>query len=42
MVSDVEKLPLDILKDKKSIAISSGASTPSDVIDEIYNVLINL
>ncbi len=42
MVSDVEKLPFDVLKDKKSIAISSGASTPSDVIDDIYNVLVNL
>lgn len=42
MVSDVEDLPLNILKNKNHIAISSGASTPSDVIDEIYNVLINL
>ena len=42
MVSDVNELPLDELKNKNHIAISSGASTPSDVIDEIYNYLISL
>lgn len=42
LVSDKEKLPLDILKNKNHIAISSGASTPSEVIDDIYNLLIKL
>lgn len=42
MVSDVNELPLNQLKNKKHIAISSGASTPSDVIDEIYNKLVSL
>ena len=39
MVSDVSELPLEELKNKNHIAISSGASTPSDVIDEINNQL---
>ena len=42
IVSDVSELPLEELKNKNHIAISSGASTPNDVIDEIYNRLINL
>lgn len=42
MVSDVSELPIEQLKNKNHIAISSGASTPSNVIDEIYNVLISL
>ena len=42
MVSDVSELPLDELKNKNHIAISSGASTPSDVIDIIYDKLISL
>ena len=42
MVSDVEELPIQLLKNKNHIAISSGASTPSDVIDEIYDRLTNL
>ena len=42
MISDVEQLPIEELKNKNHIAISSGASTPSDVIDQIYNKLISL
>ena len=42
MVSDVSELPLEELKNKNHIAISSGASTPSDVIDMIYEKLISL
>ena len=42
MVSDVNELPIKELQNKNHIAISSGASTPSDVIDEIYNKLISL
>ena len=42
MVSDVNELPLAQLQNKNHIAISSGASTPSDVIDIIYEKLINL
>ena len=42
MVSDVNELPLEELKNKNHIAISSGASTPSDVIDIIYEKLISL
>ena len=42
MVSDVNELPINELQNKNHIAISSGASTPSDVIDEIYYKLVNL
>ena len=42
MVSDVNELPIEQLQNKNHIAISSGASTPSDVIDIIYDKLINL
>ena len=42
MVSDVKELPIDKLINKNHIAISSGASTPHDVIDEIYQKLISL
>lgn len=42
MVSDVSELPLNELKNKNHIAISSGASTPSDVIDIIYEKLVSL
>ena len=42
MISDANELPINNLKNKKHIAISSGASTPSDVIDEIYHRLVNL
>ena len=42
MVSDANELPIDELQNKNHIAISSGASTPSDVIDEIYYKLVNL
>lgn len=42
MVSSKDELDLNILRNKNHIAISSGASTPSDVIDEIYNELISL
>lgn len=41
MVSNPEDIDLDLFKNKKHIAISSGASTPSDVIDAIYNLLIS-
>ena len=42
MVSDYQELPLEELTNKNHIAISSGASTPSDVIDVIYNKIISL
>ena len=42
MVSDVSELPLEELQNKNHIAISSGASTPSDVIDMIYDKLVSL
>ena len=42
MVSDVNELPLEELQNKNHIAISSGASTPSNVIDIIYEKLISL
>lgn len=42
LISDVTELDIDILKNKNHIALSSGASTPSDVVDEIYNKLISL
>lgn len=40
MVSDPEDIDMSVLRNKKHIAISSGASTPSDVIDIIYQRLI--
>ena len=42
MVSSKDELDIDELRNKNHIAISSGASTPSDVIDDIYNLLITL
>lgn len=42
MISGVDELDINELRNKKHIAISSGASTPSDVVDEIYNKLISL
>ncbi|MCR5185380.1 MAG: 4-hydroxy-3-methylbut-2-enyl diphosphate reductase [Bacilli bacterium] len=42
MVSDPEEVDVEALKNKKHIAISSGASTPRDVIDIIYQNLITL
>lgn len=38
----VDDLPLSSLQNKNHIVISSGASTPPETIDAIYNRLINL
>lgn len=42
MVNSVEELDIETIKNKKSIAIMSGTSTPEFLIDAIYNKLINL
>ncbi|MCR5505789.1 MAG: 4-hydroxy-3-methylbut-2-enyl diphosphate reductase [Bacilli bacterium] len=41
MISSLIDLPQEILKNKKHIVISSGASVPNETIDAIYNYLIN-
>ena len=42
MVSELHELDLSLLKEKKHIAIASGASTPNFAIEEIVNYLNNL
>lgn len=42
MISNASELDLDVIKDKKSIAISSGASVPDEIIDEIFNKINSL
>ena len=42
MISDASELDLSLLKDKKSIAISSGASVPNEIIDDIVNKINQL
>ncbi len=42
MISDETKLDLSIVQNKNHIVISSGASTPEEIIDAVYNKLINL
>lgn len=41
-VQNLEELELDELKNKNHVAIGSGASTPSDMIDEFANILRNI
>ena len=42
MVSELHELNLSLLKEKKHVAIASGASTPLFAIEEIVNYLENL
>ena len=42
LVEDVSQLDPSLLKNKNHIAISSGASTPLFLIDEVYHYLLNL
>ena len=42
MISSADELDLKIIKDKKSIVISSGASVPNEIIDEIVNKINSL
>lgn len=42
MISDANELDIELLKDKKSIVISSGASVPNEIIDEISNKINSL
>ena len=42
MISSADELNVDAYKNKNHIVISSGASTPEEIIDEVYNKLINL
>lgn len=42
MVSELHELDLNMLKEKKHVAIASGASTPLFAIEEIENYLKNL
>ena len=41
MISDASKLNLSLLQNKNHIVISSGASTPENIIDEVYNKIVN-
>ena len=41
MISDFKSLDKSLLQNKNHIAISSGASTPEEIIDEVYKGVIN-
>ena len=41
MISDAGELDLSLLQNKNHIVISSGASTPENIIDEVYNKILN-
>lgn len=41
LIETINDLNIDWLKDKKYIALTSGASTPSSVVNQIYDWLIN-
>ena len=41
MISSVDELDESVYKNKNHIVISSGASTPEEIIDAVYNKLIN-
>lgn len=41
MISDVHELSDSLWQNKNHIVISSGASTPEEIIDEVYNYIIN-
>ena len=41
MISNVKELDFSLLQNKNHIAISSGASTPEEIIDEVYNTILN-
>ena len=41
MVSSLDELDKDLIKEKKNIVISTGASTSPEVINDIYNYLNN-
>ena len=41
MISDARELDTSLLINKNHIVISSGASTPNEIIDEVYNRIIN-
>ena len=41
MISEAKELDLKLIKNKNHIVISSGASTPNEIIDEVYNLIKN-
>ena len=41
MISSAEQLDSSLLQNKNHIVISSGASTPESIIDEVYNFIIS-
>lgn len=41
MISEAEELKPDLFQNKNHIAISSGASTPLEIIDAVYNKIIS-
>lgn len=41
MISDAKELETTTWQNKNHIVISSGASTPIEIIDEVYNTIIN-
>ncbi len=41
MISDASALNMSVCANKNHIVISSGASTPEDIIDAVYNKIVN-
>ena len=41
MISDASALDMSVCANKNHIVISSGASTPEDIIDAVYNKIVN-
>ena len=41
MISEAKELDEELLKNKNHIVISSGASTPNEIIDEVYELVKN-
>ena len=41
MIADASELDMRICSNKNHIVISSGASTPEDIIDAVYNKIVN-
>ena len=41
MISEAKELDLSLIENKNHIVISSGASTPNEIIDEVYESIVN-
>ncbi len=42
LIQKADDLDISVLKDKKNIAICSGTSTPVEVVDDIYKMIVDL